>query len=97
MTYLPVLQGARRLKLPDASSRPMPQSVCCAPRQPPFHPAFEIPVKPEFTNWRSEQTSWRESLVLADRSHHMSNLPGLHNACSTVVNLTWEFAWNPRA
>lgn len=38
------------------------------------YPAYEFPVNPEFTNWRSEQTSWRESCVLLDQSHHMANL-----------------------
>lgn len=38
------------------------------------YPAFEFPVSPEFTNWRSEQIAWRETCVLLDQSHHMSNL-----------------------
>jgi vanillate/3-O-methylgallate O-demethylase len=31
-------------------------------------------VTPEFTNWRSEQRSWRESVALLDQSHHMTDL-----------------------
>lgn len=31
-------------------------------------------VAPEFTNWRDEQRSWRESAVLFDQSHHMDEL-----------------------
>ena len=38
------------------------------------YPAFEFPIAPEFTNWRSEQMAWRESCVVMDQSHHMSNL-----------------------
>jgi glycine cleavage system aminomethyltransferase T len=38
------------------------------------YPAFEFPVRPEFTNWRSEQHAWRSTCVLFDQSHHMSNL-----------------------
>jgi vanillate/3-O-methylgallate O-demethylase len=38
------------------------------------YPAFEFPVTPEFTNWRSEQQAWRDAVVLLDQSHHMSNL-----------------------
>lgn len=38
------------------------------------YPAFEFPITPEFTNWRSEQMAWRETCVLMDQSHHMSNL-----------------------
>ena len=33
-----------------------------------------FPVQPEFTNWRSEQRSWRKSVALLDQSHHMSDL-----------------------
>lgn len=33
-----------------------------------------FPVAPEFTNWRSEQRSWRESVALLDQSHHMTDL-----------------------
>lgn len=31
-------------------------------------------VQPEYTNWRSEQRSWRESVCLRDQSYHMSDL-----------------------
>lgn len=33
-----------------------------------------FPVAPEFTNWRSEQASWRTSCALLDQSHHMTDL-----------------------
>ncbi len=33
-----------------------------------------FPVKPEFSNWRSEQRSWREACALLDQSHHMTDL-----------------------
>jgi glycine cleavage system aminomethyltransferase T len=33
-----------------------------------------FPVTPEFTNWRSEQRAWRESVALLDQSHHMTDL-----------------------
>lgn len=35
---------------------------------------FTFPVTPEFTNWRSEQASWRDSCALLDQSHHMADL-----------------------
>jgi glycine cleavage system aminomethyltransferase T len=38
------------------------------------YPAYEFPVKSEFSNWRSEQMAWRETCVLFDQSHHMANL-----------------------
>jgi len=31
-------------------------------------------VRPEYTNWRDEQRSWRESVCLRDQSYHMSDL-----------------------
>jgi len=31
-------------------------------------------VAPEFTNWRSEQLAWRQSVVLYDQTHHMDEL-----------------------
>lgn len=34
----------------------------------------QFPVRPEFTNWISEQRSWRESVALLDQSHHMTDL-----------------------
>ncbi|WP_210604524.1 aminomethyltransferase family protein [Brevibacterium oceani] len=33
-----------------------------------------FPVTPEFTNWRSEQKAWRESVAFLDQSHHMTDL-----------------------
>ncbi|MBZ4488388.1 aminomethyl transferase family protein [Microbacterium sp. cx-55] len=33
-----------------------------------------FPVTPEFSNWRSEQRAWRESVALLDQSHHMTDL-----------------------
>ncbi|MEI9852696.1 MAG: hypothetical protein WDN24_19645 [Sphingomonas sp.] len=38
------------------------------------YPAFEFPIRAEFSNWRSEQRAWRETCVLMDQSHHMSDL-----------------------
>jgi vanillate/3-O-methylgallate O-demethylase len=35
--------------------------------------AFPV-VKHEFTNWRDEQRSWRDSCALFDQSHHMTDL-----------------------
>jgi vanillate/3-O-methylgallate O-demethylase len=37
-------------------------------------PPSTFPVKPEFTNWRSEQRSWLETCALLDQSHHMTDL-----------------------
>ncbi|MCA0145327.1 aminomethyl transferase family protein [Blastococcus sp. LR1] len=37
-------------------------------------PPSTFPVRPEFTNWRSEQRSWVESCALLDHSHHMTDL-----------------------
>lgn len=31
-------------------------------------------VRPEFTTWRDEQLSWRQSVALHDQSYHMNNL-----------------------
>ncbi|MGH8988054.1 MAG: aminomethyl transferase family protein [Acidimicrobiales bacterium] len=31
-------------------------------------------VRPEYTNWRDEQRSWRQSVCLRDQSYHMSDL-----------------------
>jgi vanillate/3-O-methylgallate O-demethylase len=33
-----------------------------------------FPVTPEFSNWRSEQHSWRTTCALLDQSHHMTDL-----------------------
>lgn len=36
---------------------------------------YAFPVVPsEFTNWRDEQRSWRETAALFDQSHHMTDL-----------------------
>ena len=35
---------------------------------------FTFPVQPEFTNWRSEQAAWRDTVALLDQSHHMTDL-----------------------
>lgn len=36
---------------------------------------YAFPVVPqEFTNWRAEQRSWRETCALFDQSHHMTDL-----------------------
>ena len=35
--------------------------------------AFPV-VRHEFTNWRDEQRSWRETCALLDQSHHMTDL-----------------------
>src|ERR1700716_3377773 len=36
---------------------------------------YAFPVVPsEFTNWRDEQRSWRETSALFDQSHHMTDL-----------------------
>ncbi|WP_116450556.1 aminomethyltransferase family protein [Blastococcus litoris] len=37
-------------------------------------PPSTFPVRPEFTNWRSEQRAWLESCALLDQSHHMTDL-----------------------
>jgi len=31
-------------------------------------------VRPEFTNWRDEQNSWRDTVALHDQTYHMNNL-----------------------
>ncbi|KUR79594.1 aminomethyltransferase family protein [Novosphingobium sp. FSW06-99] len=36
--------------------------------------AYVFPLPGEFTNWRDEQHSWRETAVLFDQSHHMTDL-----------------------
>ena len=43
-------------------------------RESPIGP-YAFPVVPsEFTNWRDEQRSWRETAALFDQSHHMTDL-----------------------
>jgi glycine cleavage system aminomethyltransferase T len=61
------------------------------------YPAFEFPIAAEFTNWRSEQLAWRETCVLMDQSHHMSNLfisgpDALHALSEHGVNTFAKFA-----
>ena len=37
--------------------------------------AYVYPVVPsEYSNWRDEQSAWRDSAVLFDQSHHMAEL-----------------------
>jgi vanillate/3-O-methylgallate O-demethylase len=36
--------------------------------------AYQFPIKPEFSNWRDEQESWRKSAALMDLSLHMNDL-----------------------
>lgn len=36
--------------------------------------AYVFPLPAEFTNWRDEQRAWRETAVLFDQSHHMTDL-----------------------
>ena len=35
---------------------------------------YVFPVAAEFSNWRDEQRSWRESVALIDQSYHMTDL-----------------------
>ncbi|MCQ1996436.1 aminomethyl transferase family protein [Arthrobacter sp. zg-Y1171] len=59
--------------------------------------AYVYPVvAAEFTNWRNEVRSWRESAVLFDQSHHMDNLsisgPGaLQLMSDTAINSMANF------
>ncbi|MDB5576350.1 MAG: hypothetical protein JWR80_1526 [Bradyrhizobium sp.] len=36
--------------------------------------AYIFPLAGEYSNWRDEQRSWRETAVLFDQSHHMTDL-----------------------
>ncbi|MBR7826704.1 hypothetical protein KDK95_10350 [Actinospica sp. MGRD01-02] len=36
--------------------------------------AYPFPIRAEFTNWRDEQESWRNTAALMDLSHHMTDL-----------------------
>lgn len=36
-------------------------------------PPFIFPVKPEYSNWRSEQQAWEKTCALLDQSHHMAD------------------------
>ncbi|WP_457964400.1 aminomethyl transferase family protein [Arthrobacter sp. D1-29] len=52
-------------------------------------PPTVFPVKPEFSNWRSEQQSWRTGCALLDQSHHMTDLflsgPGAERLLSSLA------------
>ena len=56
---------------------------------------YAFPVVPsEFTNWRDEQRSWRETCALFDQSHHMTDLlvegPGALKAFSDLGVNTFD-------
>ncbi|HVV22500.1 MAG TPA: aminomethyl transferase family protein, partial [Pseudonocardiaceae bacterium] len=59
--------------------------------------AYIYPVVPaEFTNWRREVISWRETAVLFDQSHHMVNMyvsgpDALRLLTETGINSTAKF------
>ena len=36
--------------------------------------AYPFPITPQFTTWQDEQKSWRETAVLFDQSHHMTDV-----------------------
>ncbi|GLY92316.1 hypothetical protein [Actinoallomurus iriomotensis] len=36
--------------------------------------AYPFPIPAEYTNWRDEQASWRQTAVLFDQSHHMTDV-----------------------
>lgn len=48
---------------------------------------FTFPVQAEFSNWRSEQAAWRDTVALLDQSHHMTDL------FVTGPDATRFFAW----
>jgi hypothetical protein len=51
--------------------------------------AYVYPVVPyEFSNWRREQKAWRESAVLFDQSHHMTNLFLRGSDATTLISDT---------
>jgi glycine cleavage system aminomethyltransferase T len=52
--------------------------------------AFPV-VRSEFTNWRDEQRSWRETCALFDQSHHMTEL---HIRGRDALKLLSELAVN---
>jgi vanillate/3-O-methylgallate O-demethylase len=51
---------------------------------------YTFPVRPEFSNWRSEQQAWRETCALLDRSHHMADLFVRGPESRTKVTLIWD-------
>src|SRR6185437_15478654 len=67
--------------------------------------AYIYPVVPyEFSNWRREQRSWRETAVLFDQSHHMVNFffkgpdalklvsdVGINSVANFPVNMAKQF------
>src|ERR1700760_805731 len=67
--------------------------------------AYIYPVVPyEFSNWRREQRSWRETAVLFDQSHHMVNFwfkgpdalklvsdVGINSVATFPVNMAKQF------
>ena len=62
--------------------------------------AYVYPVVPtEYSNWRDEQTAWRETSVLFDQSHHMVDIyikgPDAIKLCSeTAINTFKNFPIN---
>ncbi|HEX7759337.1 MAG TPA: aminomethyl transferase family protein [Caulobacteraceae bacterium] len=62
--------------------------------------AYVYPVvAPEFSNWRSEQSAWRETAVLFDQSHHMVDLfisgpDALKLLSDTAINTFKNFSLN---
>jgi len=53
---------------------------------------YAFPVVPqEFSNWRDEQRSWRETCALFDQSHHMSDL---YISGSDVIRLLTDLGVN---
>src|SRR2546421_6607155 len=50
--------------------------------------AFPV-VRAEFTNWRDEQRSWRETCALFDQSHHMTDLYVAGSAALKFFSELW--------
>jgi vanillate/3-O-methylgallate O-demethylase len=50
--------------------------------------AYPFPIPGEYTNWRDEQRSWKQTAVLFDQSHHMTDIyfrgPGIRRLLSDV-------------
>ncbi|MGE0214785.1 hypothetical protein [Mycolicibacterium sp.] len=36
--------------------------------------AYDYPMRSEYSNWRDEQRAWKETAVLFDQSHHMTDI-----------------------